>query len=163
MRCQNRSALDSPTPPVTPLRPSSARRLGDVACHAKGHACAWSPNLSNVAFSLRVGHWVLPRRPQCSTRPILPSVSRLPRVDMQSSPVSNMPGQSSTVSPSPNLQPSLHSTGPLLEHAQSQLRLHEPPSCMQGVGLLLSVQRLRGRTTWKCSGQAIKARQDQHR
>lgn len=30
---------------------------------------------------------------------------------------------------------------------------------MQGVGLLLSVQKLRGSMTWKASGEAVKARQ----
>lgn len=30
---------------------------------------------------------------------------------------------------------------------------------MQGVGLLLSVQKLRGSMTWKCSGEPVKARQ----
>lgn len=67
--------------------------------------------------------------------------------------------QSSTVSLGLNCQYNLHSTGLPPEHAQSQLRLHGPPLNLQGVGLLLSVQRLRGIMTWKCSGESVKARQ----
>lgn len=92
-------------------------------CQGSRLPLRWGPNLSNVAY-LAVGHWVLPRRPLCSTQDnssISQSVECLEwTLDLTS--LEHAGTQSITVSLGLNFQYNLHGTGLPLEHAQSQLR-----------------------------------------
>lgn len=111
---------------------------------ARGHTspCVGPPQTLECGFLPSVGHWVLPSRLRCSTETILPSVSRMSRVDIS---LQCAGTQSCTVSLSLNFQHNLHSTGPRLEHAQSQLRPHGHPLYIQAVGLAAVGTKIKGR------------------
>lgn len=71
--------------------------------------------------------------------------------------------QSSTVSLGLNFQYNLHSPGPLLEHAQSQLRLHEPPLYNAGRGAAAVGTKIKGESDLERLRRICQGPTDQHR
>lgn len=134
-----------------PLKLSKCRlRATQPGCLVPGvsRAPVWGPKFSTVALA-RGGPLGSDGTTTLLHQDIfLPSVSRVPRGNIDTSSVPTMSGHSQAPSPPVSgLQPNWHSTRPILEHGRSQLRLHCLHCIMHSVGLLLSVQILRGSLT----------------
>lgn len=124
--------------------PSSGSMSNTMPGIVHAPACADPPKTLECGFLASVDHWVLPSRLRAPPRQFFHQSVECLEWTLDLISLQDAGTQSCTVSLRLDFQRVLHSTWPRLGHAQSQLRLHEHPSYMYGVGLLLSVQKLRG-------------------
>lgn len=160
---QNTARLNSSTPsppsPGAPLKPSAACRLGAGQGHARGHACE-GPKLFQRGLPAVGG----PLGSAQATTVLHQDNSSISQSNVPSGPwtsaVSNTPAHNQA--PSHSVSTS-NTTCTVQGRCWATLRVRRVSMSlrciMQGVGLLLSVQKLRGSMTWKCSGELVKARQ----